>query len=353
MILGWSQQIHTVISEIVAANENQPRRSIVILAERDKVEMEDEIRGRVGSTGRTKIVCRSGSPMDVDDLRIASLPTARAIIVLAPEGDEPDADVIKSILAITNHPDRRPEPYHIVAEIRDRANVEVARMVGQDEVELILSEEVISRITAQTCRQSGLSVVYAELLDFAGDEIYLTEQPSLVGRTFGETLGLFADATVIGLLPAGGTPHLNPSSGIPIGAGDRLIVIAGDDDQIHLSGGPGEAFDESVLREATSADAEAGADARPRLEPPGGGDHPRARCLRPAGIRDPGGGDRRGGRRRRRPARRRCPPSGSRSRPETRATGRSSTGSASRRTTTSSSCATTRWIPRGRMPGRS
>ncbi len=252
VILGWSQQIHTVISEIVAANENQPRRSIVILAERDKVEMEDEIRGRVGSTGRTKIVCRSGSPMDVDDLRIASLPTARAIVVLAPEGDEPDADVIKSILAITNHPDRRPEPYHIVAEIRDRANVEVARMVGQDEVELILSEEVISRITAQTCRQSGLSVVYAELLDFAGDEIYLTEQPSLVGRTFGETLGLFADATVIGLLPAGGTPHLNPSSGIPIGSGDRLIVIAGDDDQIHLSGGPGEAFDESVLREATA-----------------------------------------------------------------------------------------------------
>jgi len=44
VILGWSQQIHTVISEIVAANENQPRRSIVILADRDKVEMEDASR---------------------------------------------------------------------------------------------------------------------------------------------------------------------------------------------------------------------------------------------------------------------------------------------------------------------
>ena len=187
VILGWSQQIHTVISEIVAANENQGRRSIVILADRDKVEMEDEIRARVGSTGRTKLVCRSGSPMDVDDLRIASLASARAIVILAPEGDEPDADVIKTILAITNDPGRRPEPYHIVAEIRDRANLDVARMVGRDEVELILSEEVISRITAQTCRQSGLSVVYAELLDFAGDEIYLTEQPALTGRTFGET----------------------------------------------------------------------------------------------------------------------------------------------------------------------
>ncbi len=254
VILGWSQQIHTVISEIVAANENQPRRSIVILAERDKVEMEEEIRARVGGTGRTKLVCRSGSPMDVDDIRIASPSTARSIVILAPEGDEPDADVIKTILAITNDPGRRPEPYHVVAEIRDRSNLEVARMVGRDEVELILSEEVIARITAQTCRQSGLSVVYSELLDFSGDEIYLTEQPSLVGRAFGETLEMFADASVIGLLPAGGTPHLNPRSDTAIGPGDRLIVIAGDDDRINL-GGEATTVEEAWLREAPTRTA--------------------------------------------------------------------------------------------------
>lgn len=251
VILGWSQQIHTVIAEIVAANENQPRRSIVILADRDKVEMEEEIHERVGSTGRTKLVCRSGSTIDVDDLRIASLATARSIVVLAPEGDDPDSDVIKTILAITNGPDRRPEPYHIVAEIRDRANLDVARMVGGDEVELILSESVIARITAQTCRQSGLSVVYAELLDFAGDEIYLSEQPTLVGRTFGETLDAFADASVIGLLPDGGTPLLNPPMATVIGAGGRLIVIAADDDRITLGATP-EPVDETLVREPTT-----------------------------------------------------------------------------------------------------
>ena len=198
VILGWSQQIHTVISEIVEANANQPRRSIVILADRDKVEMEEEIRGpgrqdrarRSSSAARaarwTSTTCASSSPS-----------TARSIVVLAPEGDEPDADVIKTILAITNDPDRRPEPYHVVAEIRDRANLEVARMVGRDEVELVLSEEVIARITAQTCRQSGLSVVYSELLDFAGDEIYLTEQPALdrpaVRRDAGGVRGCVGD----------------------------------------------------------------------------------------------------------------------------------------------------------------
>ncbi len=253
VILGWSQQVFTVISEIVAANENQPRRSIVILAERDKVEMDDEIRSRVGSTGRTKIVCRTGSPMDIDDLRLVNLEGARAIVVLAPETDEPDVDVIKSILAITNHPHRRVEPYHIVAEIRDRTNVDVARMVGGDELELIMSEDVIARITAQTCRQSGLSVVYAELLDFAGDEIYLTAQPTLAGRTFGSTLAAFEDASVIGLLRAGGTPQLNPPSDTILGAADQLIVIAGDDDRIHLSSGPAIEVDPALLREAPAS----------------------------------------------------------------------------------------------------
>jgi hypothetical protein len=142
--------------------------------------MEDEIRGRVGSTTATKIVCRSGSPMD-DDLGIASVQTSRAIVVLAPENDDPDADVIKSILAITNHAGRRPEPYHIVAEIRDRANLHVARMVGGDEVQLILSEDVISKIAAQTCRQSAVGRP-RRAADFAGDD--LPERAAVaVGRT--------------------------------------------------------------------------------------------------------------------------------------------------------------------------
>ena len=52
----------------------------------------------------------------------------------------------------------------------------------RDEAELVLGGELIARITAQTCRQSGLSVVYIELLDFGGDEIYFNEEPELVGR---------------------------------------------------------------------------------------------------------------------------------------------------------------------------
>jgi hypothetical protein len=47
---------------------------------------------------------------------------------------------------------------------------------------------LISKITAQTCRQSGLSVVYTELLQFDGDEIYFNEEKSLAGKTYKDAL---------------------------------------------------------------------------------------------------------------------------------------------------------------------
>lgn len=45
------------------------RSRVVILTDRDKVDMEDQIRARVGNTGRTRVTCRSGSPLKRSDIR--------------------------------------------------------------------------------------------------------------------------------------------------------------------------------------------------------------------------------------------------------------------------------------------
>src|ERR1051325_6330016 len=130
LILGWSLRIFLIVSELVIANENQKKPRIVILADRDKVEMEEEIRAKVGDTKNTLVVCRSGNTIDLVDLEIVNPHAAKSIIILSPsDTEDADAQVIKMILAITNNPHRRPEPYHIVAEIRDEKNMEVARIV--------------------------------------------------------------------------------------------------------------------------------------------------------------------------------------------------------------------------------
>lgn len=236
LVLGWSPQVFTILSELVVANESKKRACVVVLAPVDKVEMEDAIRERLPDLRSTVVVCRSGSPTDLSDLAMVSVNTTKSVIVLSPEGDDPDASVIKSILAITNGPDRRKAPYHIVAVITEPSNMEAAKLVGRDEAEIVLSGELISRITVQTCRQSGLSVVHIELLDFGGDEIYFKEEPALVGKTFGEVLFAYEESTIIGLRRGDGKVLLNPPMDETLKAGDRVIAVSQDDDSIVLSG---------------------------------------------------------------------------------------------------------------------
>ncbi len=236
VILGWSTQVFAIVNELVTANANLPRSCIAILAEKDKVEMEDELHDRVGKTGKTRIVCRTGDPIDLTELDIVNPHAARAIIILAPETADADSRTIKTMLAITNNPHRHPEPYHIVAEIRDPQNLEAAQMVGKDEVELVKVDELIGRITAQTCRQSGLSVVYTELLDFGGDEIYFSDEPALAGKTFGEALLCYEDSALLGMQKKDGQTLLNPPMDTRFQPGDKIIAVSADDDTVRLSG---------------------------------------------------------------------------------------------------------------------
>ena len=235
LILGWSAKVFPIVSEICIANESRGRAVIVVLADQDKVEMEEEIRALVPKTGKTRVIVRSGDPMNLTDLELANPHQARSIVILAPEeSTDPDSVVIKTALALTNNPCRKTEKYHIVGEIQDPGNLEAATLVGREEAHWVLASDLISRVTVQTSRQSGLSVVYTELLDFDGDEIYFTEQPALVGRTYFDAQLAFAESSVMGLV-TGGAVHINPAAEMVYEAGDQLIVIAEDDSTIVLT----------------------------------------------------------------------------------------------------------------------
>jgi voltage-gated potassium channel Kch len=229
LILGWSDTIFTVLSELEIANASQKKPSAVVLADRDKVEMDDLIREKVRPK-RTRIVTRSGSPIDLGHLALVRPEMARSIVILSPENDEePDAQTIKTILALTKGRDHRDHAYRVVAEIQEPRNLRAAELVGGDEVVLIDKRETIAKLVVHSARQSGASVAVIELLDFKGDEIYVREDPGLVGRPFGDVLLAYEECSPIGLIEADGTVRLNPAADRPIGSGERLIAIAADD----------------------------------------------------------------------------------------------------------------------------
>lgn len=232
LILGWSNKVYSIIGELVIANANQKNPCIVVMADRDKVEMEDDIRAKFPKTVNTRVICRRGDTLDLDDLAVVDPHRARSIIVLAPENENPDMHVIKAVLALTNHPQRKATPYHIIAELQHEENLEAAALVGGSEAIFIRGDDLIARVTAQTCRQSGLSVVYTELLDFDGAEIYFTEADSLAGSTYQSALSAFERSAVMGLQLADGRTMINPPMDTLIQAGDRIIAISEDDDTL-------------------------------------------------------------------------------------------------------------------------
>ncbi|MEO8669694.1 MAG: hypothetical protein ABI411_00190 [Tahibacter sp.] len=238
LILGWSSKVYSIIGELIIANATRKKARIVILADRDKVDMEDDVRAKFPDTKNTVVICRRGNPLDLDDLAVVEPHAARSIIVLAPETENPDIHVIKSVLAITNNPQRKKSPYHIVAEIRETKNLQAAALVGGDEAIFVQGDDLIARVTAQTCRQSGLSVVYTELLDFDGAELYFKEEPALVGRSYRDALSAYADSALIGLMRGDGEVLINPPMATQLASGDRLIAISEDDDTIVLASGP-------------------------------------------------------------------------------------------------------------------
>jgi voltage-gated potassium channel Kch len=236
IIFNWSESIYDVIREIVIANESRRKPRIVIMANMDKLAMEEDIADKIKDLKNTRVICRSGDPTVLFDIRLVSPETCRSVIIMSPENGDADAQVIKTILALVNDSDRSPDTFQIAAELRDADNVDLARVVGGDEVQIVLADDLIARVMVQSTREPGLSAVFVELLGFDGCEIYVVEQPELAGKTFGEAVMAYDTSSLIGVCSADGVVSLNPPSSLPITLQMSMVLIAEDDSTIRLDG---------------------------------------------------------------------------------------------------------------------
>jgi voltage-gated potassium channel Kch len=226
VILGWSDQVFTVVSEMAKSNEGR-RSFIVILANEDKIEMEDAIRARIPHLGSTRVICRTGSPLKLADLELASPDTARSITVMSPAGDGSDIQVIKVLLLLRYRQWAGPRRPHVVAAVQDSHNYSAAVTAAGDDAQIIDADDIAVRLVVQSHRQSGLSTVCTDLLDFTGNEIYIESARTLAGSTFGAALIGYDKACPIGIYaPATDTVSINPPMQRVIDPKDELILIA-------------------------------------------------------------------------------------------------------------------------------
>ena len=233
VILGFNANTYTLISELITANENKKRGCIVILTEQDKETVESLIAENIEDFKTTKIICRTGNITDISSLKNCSLENCSSIIINTVE----DFLTVKVILAVNNFLKNScadGNMPHIVTTINYKENYEAAKIISEGNLEMILVENSISRIIAQTCRQPGLSNVLIELFDYDGDELYFENFPEFEGENFGNILNKFEKAIVFGF-ERNGEIHLNPDMSTVIQANDNIIMLVEDDGMAKIS----------------------------------------------------------------------------------------------------------------------
>ncbi|HEY3736510.1 MAG TPA: hypothetical protein VGL26_03630 [Jatrophihabitans sp.] len=232
LVLGWSPRLAVILSELVIANESAKHPAFVVLADRPKDEMEDELRKLVPDTKNTRVVCRTGDVGSVPDLHMVNILGARSVIVLS--GDHGDAAVVKAVLAARSI-DPELDTIRIVAEFADAEHADTLADLTERRIATVHADRVISQVTAQACHQAGLAGVFRDLLDFDGDEIYFAPFPEIAGHTYRETLLAFEKSAVLGVL-RDGEVLLNPEQGFVLTEGDEIIAISSDDSTLTFDG---------------------------------------------------------------------------------------------------------------------
>ena len=167
IILGFSSHVVSLVKELIIANESERNSCIVILGKQSRNEMRTFINKSISDFKGTEIIYREGDRCIKNDLIQLNLDDAKSIIIN--QHSDKNNDTSKTLLAILNRENRKKDPYHIVAVVASTQEATLCKLIGKNEVEIIESNDFLARLEAQTCRQSGLPLVYEELLNFDGD----------------------------------------------------------------------------------------------------------------------------------------------------------------------------------------
>merc|ERR1711871_1600337 len=220
LILGWNDRILSLVQQICEANISEGGLPIVILAPKDKEEMDDYFQDALSDSDYpygSKIVTRGGSPIEVSKLLSVAVTFARSIVVLSmgDDPDEADAQSVRVTLALTGALAKinRAPSCHIVLELQDVDNADVAMlgvvppMIPEDTVIPVVSHDIIGKLMIQCSREIGLSSCFKNLMCFAGSECYFSAFDSgeglfddgMTNKSFMDLCYRFKDAAVLGV----------------------------------------------------------------------------------------------------------------------------------------------------------
>ncbi|KAL0682501.1 hypothetical protein Bca4012_049348 [Brassica carinata] len=265
LILGWSDKLGSLLKQLAIANKSIGGGVVVVLAERDKEEMETDIAKFEFDLMGTSVICRSGSALILADLKkVKFLKLKLQQVFLGGETSDSemfdrfqfqmrvlslcldlmktlirlflalsitmsDARALRVVLSLTGV--KEGLKGHVVVEMCDLDNEPLVKLVGGERIETVVAHDVIGRLMIQCALQPGLAQIWEDILGFENAEFYIKKWPQLDGRRFEDVLLSFPNAIPCGVKVAvDGKIVLNPSDNYVLEEGDEILVIAEDDD---------------------------------------------------------------------------------------------------------------------------
>ncbi|NEN88530.1 MAG: hypothetical protein F6K48_06160, partial [Okeania sp. SIO3H1] len=242
LILGFNDRIVDIISELVIANESESDAVVVILSAQDKEKMDDFLRDKLGDLKTTRVVTRSGTVTNINNLNKVGIKVAKSVVILNDaKGADPqelkklsDARVVKTILAtVAANEDQKSSLPPIVAEIHSEQYRILAQSIAPEAVTTLNEADILGRILVQTSRSVGLATVYLNVVGFTGNEIYFYRPESdWQNLRFSELQFHFYQSIPLGVQDKNGNVIIKPDNNYNLIDAESIIVLAEDDSQI-------------------------------------------------------------------------------------------------------------------------
>lgn len=254
LLLGWSPKAHIIVSEY--AEYVSPGSSVTVALQDPTLEAEQQIKQLQADCESLKIELVHTNPFDVD--QVSSLqPFAYNDILILPQRLTPgkdaeaiDTETIVLLLLLRGLKKKKVDAGEavstkIVTEVLDSNNHSLIHQAGVND--FIISNRMVSMIFAQMSEEPGIKLVYDDLFQEEGSEIYVKpvelyfeslpvkatfadlmklaqkrDEEACIGVKFGAKAGSVDENYGVNLIPP-------KDEVIELCKGDALVVVAEDE----------------------------------------------------------------------------------------------------------------------------
>lgn len=229
VVLGFYPGEYALLHQLILAAAGKP--ACVVLAEdMEREEMEQSIRENLDVPKNFRIVCRTADITDPASLEKCSVETCKTVIISPTD----DMRTIKAVLAVSALLEEKGVPEVSINAIISKKEHRFPPSIAEaNNITTLQTNDIIAKMIAHSCTQTGLSEAFREIFNFEGSEFYLIDMKESVGLTFEELSMRLNDAAPVGLYRAGKI-MIDPPADCCLEQTDRVLVFSEENDSAKL-----------------------------------------------------------------------------------------------------------------------